>query len=305
MAQAEIMQAMAYGDGQPTLGALLVPAHPAADLEQAVARANARLPAYARIAAWREVAHFTPMNGLLTGNGRLRRKAVAALWLEGEPLFFTRLEAETVRERIAFLSIPQVRAGLAGEVGLGAYIAYLTQAYHHVRHTVPLMQAARAGLGHRPDLVRALDDYIAEETGHEEWILSDIAAAGGDADAARHGAPARATQAMVEYAYHEIATGNPVAFFGMVYVLESISVALAQRGATALADRLGLPPEAFTYLTSHGELDQDHMRFFADLVNAMQQETDRQAIITMARAMFALFGGVFASIDLEVAHEAA
>jgi NADP-dependent 3-hydroxy acid dehydrogenase YdfG len=117
--------------------------------------------------------------------------------------------------------------------------------------------------------VRALDDYIAEETGHEEWILSDIAAAGGNADGARHSQPAAATHAMVQHAYDQIATGNPVCFFGMVYVLESVSVALAQRGANALADRLALPPEAFTYLTSHGALDQDHMRFFADLVDAL------------------------------------
>ena len=30
-----------------------------------------------------------------------------------------------------------------------------------------------------------------------------------------------------------------------------------------------IPAEAFTYLTSHGALDQDHMRFFADLVNGL------------------------------------
>ncbi|MDE1917158.1 MAG: AMP-binding protein [Sphingomonadales bacterium] len=305
LAEPEIMQAMVYGDGLPMPRALLVPAHPQADLDTAVARANTRLPAYARVAQWREVAHFTPMNGLLTGNGRLRRKAIAARWLDGEPRFSTRLEAETVRERIAFLSTPQVRAGLAGEVSLGAYIAYLTQAYHHVRHTVPLMRAARARLAHRPELVRALDDYIAEETGHEEWILSDIAAAGGDAQAARHSDPAPATHAMVQHAYDQIATGNPVCFFGMVYVLESISVALAQRGAHALADRLGLPPQAFTYLTSHGALDQDHMIFFADLVDSLPGEEDRQAIVTMARAMFGLFARVFGSIDLEAAHEPA
>jgi acyl-CoA synthetase (AMP-forming)/AMP-acid ligase II len=305
LAEPDIMQAMVYGDGLPALQALLVPAHPRADLGAAVARANSRLPAYAHVAQSREVAHFTPMNGLLTGNGRLRRKAIAALWIDGEPRFSTRLEADTVRERIAFLSTPQVRAGLAGEVSLGAYIAYLTQAYHHVRHTVPLMRAARARLPHRPELVRALDDYIAEETGHEEWILSDIAAAGGNADGARHSQPAAATHAMVQHAYDQIATGNPVCFFGMVYVLESVSVALAQRGANALADRLALPPEAFTYLTSHGALDQDHMHFFADLVDALPGEEDRQAIVTMARAMFGLFARVFGSIDLEAAHEPA
>jgi pyrroloquinoline quinone (PQQ) biosynthesis protein C len=238
---------------------------------------------------------------MLTGNGRLRRKAIAATWLERTPDFFHELEAETFRDRLRFLTIRQVRAGLAGTISRRAYADYLEQAYHHVRHTVPLMRAAKARLQDRPDLIRALDEYIKEETGHEEWILADIAAAGGNADATRISEPHPATKAMVDHAYHRIASGNAAAFFGMVYVLESVSVALAQRGATAIAERLGLPPEAFTYLTSHGALDQDHMAFYATLVNGLGDANDRAAILSMAHEMFPLFGGVFASIELEEA----
>ncbi|MCT2398200.1 AMP-binding protein [Novosphingobium mangrovi (ex Huang et al. 2023)] len=297
-AQPDIAQAMVHGDGLAAVEALLVPARADADLAAAVAAANAELPAYARVAGWREVAPFTPANGLLTGNGRLRRKAIEAAWLADKPRFFDELEAQTLRDRLRFLGIPQVRAGLAGTISRQTYIDYLHQAWHHVRHTVPLMQAARARLLDRPDLLAALDEYIEEETGHEEWILADIAAAGGDADAARVSDPAPATRAMVEHAYRAIEEGNPACFFGMVYVLESVSVALAQRGASAVAENLGLPPEAFTYLTSHGALDQDHMAFFAGLVNALESEGDRAAILRMAREMFGLFGGVFASIEM-------
>lgn len=299
LAQAGIAQTMVFGDGLPTPEALLVPADADADLHAAVAAANATLPAYARIARWREVAPFTPLNDMLTANGRLRRSVIAATWIDDEPAFFARLEAETFRDRLRFLSIPQVRAGLAGDIDRGAYIAYLEQAWHHVRHTVPLLKAARDRLAHRADLAAALDEYVAEETGHEEWILADIDAAGGDAEAVRHSLPAPATRWMVEHAYDRIAQGNPVSFFGMVYVLESVSVALAQRGAAAVARRLDLPPGAFTYLTSHGALDQDHMRFFAGLVNGLPDPADHAAIITMAREMFGLFGAVFASIELE------
>lgn len=300
-AQPEIAQAMVYGDGLPAPEALLVPARSDADLEQAVARANATLPAYAKIASWREAAFFMRDKGQVTGNGRLRRDAITAAYLNGEPDFFTVLEADTVRERLAFLSIAQVEAGLRGDIDRSAYVAYLTQAWHHVRHTVPLMQAALVRLGHRPELVTALDDYIAEEAGHDEWILADIAAAGGDAEAVRESRPARATKSMIEHAYSEVSQGNPVSLFGMIYVLESISVALAQRGATALAGTLGLPPQAFTYLTSHGALDQDHLRFFARLVNDMADPGDRAAITRMAKDTFALYGAVFASIELEAA----
>ncbi|MCJ2178291.1 AMP-binding protein [Novosphingobium album (ex Hu et al. 2023)] len=303
-AQPDIAQAMVHGDGLPAPEALLVPARPDADLAAAVAAANASMPAYARTAKWREVAPFTPMNGQLTGNGRLRRKAISDMWLDGPVRFFDELEAATFRDRLRFLTIPQVRAGLAGTISRRTYIDYLRQAWHHVRHTVPLMEAARTRLLDRPDLLAALDDYIEEETGHEEWILADIAAAGGDADAARASDPAPATKAMVDHAYRCIREGNPASFFGMVYVLESVSVAIAQRGASAVAENLGLPPEAFTYLTSHGALDQDHMAFYAELVNGLQREEDRAAILQMAREMFGLFGGVFASIDMEEEEDA-
>lgn len=83
LAQPGIAQAMVHGDGLPLPEALLVPAGPDSDLAAAVAAANAGLPGYAHIGAWREAAHFTPDNGLLTGNGRLRRKAIAVAYLDG------------------------------------------------------------------------------------------------------------------------------------------------------------------------------------------------------------------------------
>jgi len=35
--------------------------------------------------------------------------------------------------------------------------------------------------------------YVREEYGHQEWVLDDIRACGGDAESVRHGAPALAT----------------------------------------------------------------------------------------------------------------
>ncbi len=307
VAEPEVAQAMVRGDGKPALDALIVPSSPQADVAAAVARVNAVLPAYAHVAAFRLVPPFTPANGLLTGNGRIRRAAIAAAYPErnDDMPFFDRLVEETRDAQARFAMTPQLIAGLTGRISRADYIAYLSQAYHHVRHTVPLMQEARARLAHDPMLIAALDDYIEEETGHEQWILDDIAAAGGDAAAVAASAPAPATAAMVDHAYRVIRTGNPAAFFGMVFVLEGTSIAMASSGASAVQQALGLPPEAFRYLTSHGALDQDHMKFFARLMNRIEDADDQAAIIAMARDMFALFGGVFAGIELEAHREAA
>ena len=60
----------------------------------------------------------------------------------------------------------------------------------------------------------ALDDYIAEEAGHDEWILNDIRAAGGAAEAVRHGAPGHATEVMVEMCIRDRACVWPAARSG-------------------------------------------------------------------------------------------
>jgi long-chain acyl-CoA synthetase len=77
-----IRYALAYGEAQPNVAALLNPADPAleaADLDRAVERANSRLPDYAQVRRWaRMPVAPTVANGLLTANGRLRRERVLA-----------------------------------------------------------------------------------------------------------------------------------------------------------------------------------------------------------------------------------
>src|SRR5690606_14017833 len=137
-------------------------------------------------------------------------------------------------------------------IGLDTYLAFLGQAYHHVRHTVPLLMACGARLPDRLEWLReAIAEYIDEEYGHQEWILNDIAACGADAEAVRRSRPALATELMVSYVYDRIARHNPVSFFGMVNVLEGTSITVASQAAHALRESLGLPAQAFTYLESH------------------------------------------------------
>ncbi len=211
--------------------------------------------------------------------------------------FFQQLMEETAREREALLSIPILQAGARGEITLPQYVAFLTEAYHHVKHTVPLLMACGSRLAGEPGwMQRAIIDYIDEEKGHEQWILDDIAACGADAEAVRDGTPLPATEAMVAYAYHTIDRGDPAAFFGMVLVLEGTSITLATRAASAIQARLGLPDEAFRYLTSHGALDIEHMGFFERLMNRIEAPGRQRAIIHCARMIYHLYGNIFRSL---------
>ncbi len=215
-------------------------------------------------------------------------------------MFHERLLAETESARNEFLAIEAIQRGMRGDVSLDAYIAFLTQAYHHVRHTVPLLMACGSRLPMEKEWLReAIAEYIEEETGHQEWILNDIAACGADKEVVRHGPPHPATELMVAYAWDSVQRGNPASFFGMVLVLEGTSVSLATVAAERIQQSLGLSDAAFSYLTSHGALDVGHMKFFEKLMNRIQDPADQDAIIHMANMMYRLYGDVFRSLPLD------
>jgi hypothetical protein len=212
-------------------------------------------------------------------------------------MFHDELVRSTAPDRNALLAAPIIQAALAGQVTRDQYIAFLTEAYHHVRHTVPLLMLCAARLPERLEWLRkAAVDYIEEEIGHDAWILADIAACGADAEAAKRAAPGMATDVMVGYAFDTVQRRNPLGFFGMAHVLEGTSVALATRAAGALQVALGLPDQAFTYLTSHGVLDIDHTAGFAQLMNRLEDEDDRADVIRSAKTFFRLYGDIFRSI---------
>ena len=217
--------------------------------------------------------------------------------------FFEELQHQTEAERAYLLGAPIIRSALDGTASLDSYIAFLSEAYHHVKHTVPLLMACGARLPERLEWLRsAVAEYIEEEIGHQEWILNDIRACGGDAEAVRNGQPSLATELMVAYVYDRIARHNPVSFFGMVNVLEGTSIALATQAAEVLRTSLQLPPKAFSYLTSHGSLDISHVEFFRKLMNRLDDADDRAAVVHTARVVYRLYGDLFHSLPVEVRH---
>ena len=213
--------------------------------------------------------------------------------------FFERLQQDTQAERRYLLAAPLIRRCLGNaEFSLRDYIAFLIEAFHHVSHTVPLLMAVGSRLPREKETFRtAIAEYIEEELGHQEWILNDLAACGADAQAVRHGEPNAATELMVAYAYDTVMRRNPMGFFGMVFVLEGTSISLASQAADIIQERLGLPNKAFSYLRSHGSLDKEHMVFFENLMNTVDDAGDRAAIVHAARRFFHLYGDIFRSID--------
>ena len=219
---------------------------------------------------------------------------------------YAQIKARTVHQKQDLYSLPIIQAALKGDISTQLYIDFLTQAYHHVKHTVPLLMACGARLHSDQEWLReAMAEYIEEELGHQEWILNDITAAGGDAQQVRNSQPGLHADIMVSYAYDTIARKNPVGFLGMVYVLEHTSTELATGAANTLKTKLGLPDSAFSYLFSHGSLDLEHIAFYEKLVNRLERQQDQDAVIENARTFYTLYGNIFNSLGTPDKHSIA
>ena len=148
---------------------------------------------------------------------------------------FERLYEETAEERERFLAIPLVKHAVATGGTREMYLGFLTEAYHHVKHTFPLLSLAAARTRDE-GYQTALFIYMNEERGHDKWILDDIRAMGGDAERIARGKGGIPCQVMVGYAYYCIEWISPYALLGMVHVLEGLSVMLAHSVAARSAE---------------------------------------------------------------------
>jgi len=219
---------------------------------------------------------------------------------------FDRLKAETRKSEQHLFAAPILQDVAAGRFNLDTYIRFLTNAYHHVSHTVPLMMACGARLPERLRWLQAdIKDYIVEEIGHERWILDDLETCGADRGEIIASQPNHETEMLLSYVYDYIERRNPTGFFGMVHVLEGTSTAIATNTARLVQDKLGLPDSAFQYLRSHGDLDQQHVAFFEDLINRLEAPGDVDAVVHVANRVFRLYADVICSAATERISDAA
>lgn len=206
---------------------------------------------------------------------------------------YDRLLNATRSEREAFMRLPLVETAVSNGASREMYLAFLTEAYHHVKHTFPLL-ALTASLTKDERLREALAEYMKEEYGHEQWILDDIKRMGGDAAQVAASKPRLPCRTMVAHTYYSVQWESPYAMLGMVHVLEGLSVLLADELAGVLKSRFGSAnDDGFSYLRSHGALDVEHTAMFRRLIDGFQDAGVVDLVIEHTRIMYRLYGAIF------------
>ncbi|MFK0156723.1 iron-containing redox enzyme family protein [Streptomyces sp. NPDC090493] len=164
------------------------------------------------------------------------------------------------------------------------YVEYLHAMHMLIRASVPLMEAAarRCRELSGPDplaapLGRFLDEHARGERGHDAWLLEDLAAAGGDPEAAVHRLPFPVVADLAGAQYYWLQHHHPVALLGYIRVLEGNAPATWLAGR--LAGLTGLPAAAFRTLREHAALDTGHTAEVDALLDRLAPSHALQAAI--------------------------
>jgi hypothetical protein len=178
------------------------------------------------------------------------------------------------------------------------YPRYLRTMHGVLRASVPLMElAARrcADLGARDPvagrLATYLDEHIAEERGHDDWLLADLAALGCAFPGPATAPPPPVVARLVGVQYYWVAHYHPVALLGYIAVMEG------NAPSTRLADWLvsaGVPAPAVRTVRAHADLDSGHTDAVFDLIDSLPLTAAHEASIAVsglhtANALMGLF----------------
>lgn len=171
-----------------------------------------------------------------------------------------------------------------GEDAGERYREYLLMLHGTVRASVPLMKTALKmveGSCLNDRVAYQLADYliqhIKEETGHDTWLLEDLASLGVTAEYALRRAPAPSIAALVGSQYYWILHHDPVALLGYIAVMEGYPPTIQR--IDDLMSRTGLTPEGFRSLRKHALLDPHHRDELNALLDRMPLTLEQQALI--------------------------
>ncbi len=185
-----------------------------------------------------------------------------------------------------------------GNLTKALYVSFLTQWYHILKHTLPIILATQSRLIEETEwLTDVIGEFTEQMVSNEELILNDIAVCGGDIEQVRHSRAHMTTELMVSYAYDTVNRINPLGILGMHHVLEGAVLSVAHRRAENICNSLLVPKGAFTYLDTHGSLLHDNAHVFIEVLNRIDRSEDRDQIVHSAKIFYKLYGDIFLSLN--------
>jgi len=186
---------------------------------------------------------------------------------------------------------PFSRRFFDGDATIPEYKRILRPLYQTTRHNTAFLRTAGeklATLNRYPALARLYARKAAEEEGHEELILKDLAELGDDVESLLRCAPSRAELAYFGFNDFAIESGHPEAFYGPSYLLEALAMSRATTVERILARGL-LPRRALSFLLVHAAADVGHVKELDDALPEIVEPADVEMTVLLAETTRAVY----------------
>jgi pyrroloquinoline quinone (PQQ) biosynthesis protein C len=202
--------------------------------------------------------------------------------------FFADLVVRTDEARRAFETHPAVLDAVAHGMPLQRYRALLLELYSIVWHFNPVCAAAASRVTDRHQQVRYhLYEHMHEEMGHEQWVMNDLEAVGVAPEVVRAHQPSPHTLALNGYNHWSADRRHPCSVLGMMYVLEVIASVYGGAFSDAVRESLLLEGErGVSFISSHATMDAEHMAELRVILNTVQDDEARDAIVESTMVNF-------------------
>jgi pyrroloquinoline quinone (PQQ) biosynthesis protein C len=195
--------------------------------------------------------------------------------------FFADLVMRTDEARRDFETNAVVLDAVAHGISIERYRRLLLELYRVIWHFNPVCAAAASRVPDAQRQVRYfLYEHMHEESGHEQWVLTDLEAVGvSRTDASAH-QPSLHTLALIGYNYWSADRRHPCSVLGMLYALEVIASVYGGAFSSAIRESLLLQDDrGVSFLSSHATMDMDHMATLSKLLNTVDDSDARDAVV--------------------------
>lgn len=212
--------------------------------------------------------------------------------------FFADLVTRTDEARREFETNSKVLDIVANGLPLERYRKLLLELYHVVWHFNPVCAAAASRVGDAHKQVRYfLYDHMNEEQGHEQWVVNDLDAMGVKAEQVLAYKPTEFMLALNGYNYWAADRRHPCSVLGMLYALEVVASVYGGQMTTAISESLLLQGDrGISFISSHATLDAEHMADLRVILNTLDDDAAKDAIIESTVFNFHQFGRVLEAI---------
>ena len=188
------------------------------------------------------------------------------------------LEASAQDYQVAFDAHPVFVALQNGKFSRQAYLAYLRETFHLIRHTSTILARAASRL---PDEQRGLRGWLLEqavdEHNHDLLCITDIEALGEEPAKFLAVPPRRGAWGLITQTFY-LADQDPVAILGYFLTTEGIGASYAAKYADLLTSPMyGYKSNQVTFLRAHGGFDVKHfeeVKKFMDELDANDRVRD-------------------------------